>query len=291
MLKAELQKVIRPASVSFNEAEHTYVHKSTGEFYTGCTTISDAWDKSFFLGPWYAKEMAEFILSKPYDEVIRLDPKSFATFITHAKGAAKAKSEKAKDDGTAAHDWIEACIASAINHESSLQNTPVSPEAQNAINAFCSWKKNKDIVWLASEEVLSSDAYRIAGKLDALAIIDGIPTLVDFKTSGQISASYLLQCAGYDIMLAEMGFRVRQYLILRIPKDGAAPETLTITDRDEMKFLKETFLHQREAHKYYVYAENKLKDASTHKLKTDDPIAITTPRKGTKTSKQQQIAA
>lgn len=275
MLKQELRSLIKPASVDFNEGNHTYVHKGTGEFYTGCTTISDAWDKSFFLGPWYAKEMAEFILSRPYDEIIRLDPQSFQKFIIGAKSAAKQKSEKAKTDGTAAHDEIERRIKAKIDPDGKYESKYLgSDEAVNAFNAFSAWESKHNITWLASEEVLSSDHYKIAGKLDAIAIVDGIPSIVDFKTSGQLSASYILQCAGYDLMLSEMGFKVRQYIILRVPKDGAPAETLTISDPKEMAFAMETFLHQREAHKFYVYAENKLKDGATHKMKVDAPATV-----------------
>jgi hypothetical protein len=231
MLHPNLRSLIKPASVNFNETNHTYVHKETGELYTGCTTISDAWDKSFFLGPWYAKEMANAILALPYDKVARMSPPEFEQFVLDAKGAAKKVSEKAKVDGTAAHDWIEASIGATLDPNVELLPTPESKEANEAVDAFCVWKMQHELKWLGSEEVLSSDQHKIAGKLDALAIVDGVPSIVDFKTSGQLSASYVLQCAGYDLMLREMGFEVRQYVILRIPKDGAAAETLTISDR------------------------------------------------------------
>jgi hypothetical protein len=277
MLKKELEGLIRSASVEFLEEQHLYRNKETGEFYTGCTTISDAWDKSFFLGPWHAKEMALEILSQPFDVIKGLTPPEFEKFITDAKGAAKRKSEKAKVDGTAAHDYAEQFIGSKIDPSRDLPLSPEGKEALSAVNAFHGWQKDKDIQWLAAELVVASDIYRIAGKLDGLAIVDGIPSLIDFKTSNQLSASYLLQCAGYDIMLEEMGFPVRQYIIVRIPKDGTDAETLTIRDRDEIKFLKETFLHQREAHKFYVYAENKLKDEA-HKMKVDLPSFTETPK-------------
>jgi hypothetical protein len=39
--------------------------------------------------------------------------------------------------------------------------------------------------------------------MDALAIVDGIPSLIDFKTSSQLSESYPLQAAGYHLMLSD----------------------------------------------------------------------------------------
>ena len=231
--------------------------------------------------------MANAILTIPYDQLVSLAPPAFERFILDAKGAAKEKSEKAKLHGTAAHDWIEKYISAVIEYSDLLPETPESKEAVNATIAFHAWTRvAQDRSGSRPKEILSSDKYKIAGKLDAIAIVDGVPSIVDFKTSSQLSASYILQCAGYDLMLSEMGFAVRQYIILRVPKDGTAAETLTISDRDEMEFARETFLHQREAHKFYVYAENKLKENG--KMRVDLPsIETEKPAKGATRSKSQ----
>lgn len=238
-----------------------------GEFYTGCTTIAEAWDKSFFLGPWYAKEMANAILDAPYDGIVKMTPKQFATFIFEAKGAAKRKSEEAKEDGSLVHDWIESVIGKKIDPTHAMLPIPEKAAAKNSVNSFIGGAKTKSITWLASEEIVSSDVNRTAGKLDAIAVIDGLTYLVDFKTSGQLSSSYLRQCAGYDLMLREMGLQVMGYMIVRIPKDGTPVETLTITNQEDMEFFRQTFLKQREAHKFYVYMESKFKDSRTRKMK------------------------
>lgn len=271
MKTKSLERVLRPTDIIFDEAAHTYT-KPNGQLYTGCTTISEAWDKSFFLGPWYAKEMALEILAQPWDAVSRLSPPEFEKFVMATKGAAKRKSEQAKQDGTAAHDWIASWIASRMN-AGELKPIPEGAEAKNAVNAFTTWAGGREsIQWLASEEVVASDEHRVAGKLDAIAIVDGLTYLLDFKTSGQISPSYLIQCAGYDLMLREMGLQVMGYLILRIPKDGSEAETLTLTNQADMQFFRETFLKQREAHKFYVYMESKFKDMQTGKMKVDAPV-------------------
>ena len=258
-----LNKILKPSGVLFDKKEHAYTNES-GDLYTGCTTVSDAWDKSFFLGPWYAKEMFLEASARIGEISLALkdnpSPAEAIKILEECKGAAKRKGNKAKEDGSLAHDWIEASINSKIDDKSELLPTPDSVEAKNAVNAFAAWEKKQDIKWLASEEIVASHEHRIGGKLDALAVIDGITYLVDFKTSSQISASYLLQCAGYDTMLREMGLQVMGYMVVRIPKDGTAVETLTVTNQEDMKFYRETFLKQREAHKFYVYAENKLKE-------------------------------
>ena len=277
MKSKSLQGILKEPSVVFEEASHTYTRKDNGEFYTGCTTISDAWDKAFFLAPWTAKMMAEELKSKIQDVGLMFQDnphaqKDFETIVDEAKGAAKRFSEKAKKDGTAAHDYIEQLINKCIEPEWKITSLPDSQEAKNAIAAFSIWLDGqKNITWLASEEVVCSDDYRVAGKLDALASIDGLLYLVDFKTSSQLSESYLLQAAGYDIMLREMGVTVQGYLIIRIPKDGKPAETLTVTNRNDMDFFRKTFLMQREAHKFYTLMQSKFKD-ERGKMKIDKAV-------------------
>lgn len=273
MKTEHLAKILKEPSVTFNDAAHTY-QTANGELYTGCTTISSAWDKSFFLGPWHAKEAIEAAKKALPELSLALagnDPKGAEAILDNCKGAAKRKGEEAKVNGTAAHDWIAAALDLKISGTGKMLPMPENEEAKNAVNAFIAWAKSHDVKWLASEEVVCSDTYRVAGKLDAVAVVDGLTYLIDFKTSSQISPDYLLQAAGYDLMLREMGLQVMGYLILRIPKDGTEAETLTITNQTDMAFFRETFLKQREAHKFYVLMESRFKNNG--KMKVDEKVA------------------
>ena len=256
---------MKPSGMTFDEAKHTYVNGVSGEMYTGCTTISGAWKKEFLMA-WYAKECADAVRANAGDIAKMLetgDMKAFDGLLLECKGAAKRKSDKAKKDGTAAHAAMEAVVSAKIaGKEKFVMPELASEESKNAFNAFVKWAKGKDITWLASEELVVSHEHKVAGTLDAIAIIDGLTYLVDFKTSSQMSEDFLAQCAGYDIMLREMGLNVMGYMILRTPKDGSDCETLTITDSDDMQFFRDTFLKLREAHKFFVYMASKFKDAS-----------------------------
>lgn len=280
MKAKSLNKILKEPSVVFDEKNHIYTSKDTGELYTGCTTIAEAWDKSFFLGPWYAKEMFLEIKERISEISLALSgaskPDAALKILEDCKGAARRKADKSKEDGTQAHDWIEKSISMKIAGGGKRIVLPKSAEAKNAVRAFAGFARSQDIKWLASEEIVSSDEHKIAGTLDALAVVDGITYLMDFKASRQLGASYLLQCAGYDIMLREMGLQVMGYKILRLPKDGSGAETLTITDKEDMEFFRQTFLKQREAHKFYVYVENKLKENG--KIKVDLVESIFKPK-------------
>ncbi len=273
MITKSLQKILKPARVIMSES-HIYTAEN-GDLYTGCTTISDAWRKDF-LSFWYAKETINALLEKLGDlSLLLMDnarPKetpAVLELLDWCKKAAPRKADQAKQDGTDAHDYIEKVLAIKISGKGKKPELPKSKEAQNAINAFIEWAKKNKVQWLASEEILANHEHKVAGTLDAIAVIDGITYLVDFKTSSQISESYLLQCAGYDLMLREMGLQVMGLMILRLPKDGKEAETLTITNQEDMKFFRETFLRMREAYKFFLLMNSKFKDAQTKRMKVD----------------------
>lgn len=257
-----LEKIIREAGVTFNDDVHTYVN-ALGEFYTGCTTIADAWKKEF-IAPWYAKEAIGAVKEKLGSLYIALSEENLGEIdklLTDAKFTASRKGKEAQAMGKIAHAYIQRIIGSNLSDgpHAGISWAEEPTEVQNSVISFVRWMGNKNIQWLASEEIVASHKYKIAGTLDALAIIDGVPTIVDFKTSSQLSESALLQCAGYHIMLSEMGFVVRQWVVLRIPKDGNPAEDIFVDDPELMNFYMDTFLHLREAHKFFVYADGHLK--------------------------------
>ncbi len=259
MLKENLRQLIREPVVIFNEEKHTYTHRDNGDLYTGCTTIAGNMEKAF-LGPWYAKETAEFLKDKQ-EAIANMDGEEFLGLLDTAKRQAPLKADEAKKAGTIAHDWIEDYI------DGKKKDLPDNKQAVSAIKAFLKWEKEAKPEWLASEIVVDSVKHKIGGKIDAIASINGIPCLVDFKTSNQISESYFTQLGGYSVMLEEMGFTPRVWMVLRLPKDGKDAETLTVDSLTEQGFYKEIFLHQREMHRFLVYIENNKKQ--NNKIKTD----------------------
>ena len=250
---------MREPCVIFDDKGHTYIHAENGDLYTGCTTIAGNMEKAF-LGPWYAKEAVEYLKDKQVI-IANSSEEEFIGLLDTAKRQAPLKADQAKEAGTIAHDWIEEYIS---GKEIPM---PENKQALNAVKAFLKWEKETKPLWLASEIVVDSIKHKIGGKIDAVASINGIPCLVDFKTSNQISESYFTQLAGYSLMLSEMGFTPRVWIVLRLPKDGKPAETMTITSQIEQEFYKEAFIHQREMHRFLVYIENNKKQ--NNKIKTD----------------------
>jgi hypothetical protein len=131
---------------------------------------------------------------------------------------------------------------------------PEDENAKNAVEAFLNWEKENKVDWLFSEVVVGSKEHEFGGKIDAVAILNGRPTLIDFKTSNQISADYALQTMAYKIALKEMGFDCEQRMILRIPKTGGAFESLIIRTPDDLDAR--TFLALRQVQRWSSFVEN-----------------------------------
>lgn len=248
-VKAIFDQFYSSNTIDFDRKLHAY--KINGDLFKGVTTITDVRSKAF-LAPWAAKEAYTY-LKNNWDIGKIYSAEEKEELILAAKLAWTKKSNKAKDSGTIAHEWISQYI---LGQKPAL---PDNEEALKAIEAFRRWEALKEPIWVASEKIIASLKHKVAGTLDSLAILNGKLTLVDFKTSGTVSESFLLQLFGYEILLEEMGILVEDRVILRIPKDGKDAEELEVNSGEAFrKFCQETFLHCLEIHKFDVFIKNNL---------------------------------
>ncbi len=243
--------------VQFLEDGHTYT--LGGDLLTGVTTILGVRNKDF-LKWWTVKLMYETLLPKLKD-VQGIGEKEWEAILLEAKKAHTIKSKEALDSGKIAHEWIEQYVGARIDGKA-LYNEPIADEkAQNAVNQFLEWEKAHKVEWLASELVLAHPGHKFAGTVDAVARVDGVLSVLDWKTSNQISEEYFLQTAAYMFLLDENLIdgeeRPTQRIIVRIPKDGKEFEIKVVDTPYE--FDVSTFLHLRECHRWNVFIENNKK--------------------------------
>ena len=91
----------------------------------------------------------------------------------------------------------------------------------------------------AQECGLYSDKYRVAGRVDCVAEYNGIPTIIDFKTStkertDEWNESYYIQATGYAEMFEERtGIEINQICILVVTEDGVVQEFV----KDKTEYL------------------------------------------------------
>lgn len=81
--------------------------------------------------------------------------------------------------------------------------------------------KGRYVWW---EKRLKDDEFMITGQMDSLIEIDGVPTLLDFKTSYNVEVeTWALQAHAYWYICKQNNIRVDKLLFLKLHRDGKKP--------------------------------------------------------------------
>lgn len=185
--------VVTPSGVeiTFDEEKHKYM--VDGERYPSVTTILGVIDKSGPLMAWAVKETLE---GRDY----------------------KATRDTAATRGTSVHDALE--VLAKTGKPPALGDFP--DEDQGYVRALCAWWLDHSPEPKMVEQIIASKRCRFAGKFDLVADIQGMPHLIDLKTSKRVYEAHHLQIAGYRLALAECGYPdVTMGAVLRVSEDGA----------------------------------------------------------------------
>jgi hypothetical protein len=130
---------------------------------------------------------------------------------------------KAGEIGTQTHKLIEWTMRTAIGAEAGPKPV-VSDKALWGFMAFEDWAKSVHLKPVLIEQTIYSKTHEYAGTMDLLARVDGVLTLVDFKTGKAIYPEAQLQSAAYQVALIEMGYVAPAAgLIVRLPKVDTDP--------------------------------------------------------------------
>jgi len=122
----------------------------------------------------------------------------------------------------------------AVHHmcEDFLNNIEVTQEGRDFL-PWCLFSQLKPTIQsninkiYAQECGLWSEKYRVAGRVDCIAEYNGIPSIIDFKTSrserkDDYNLEYYIQASAYAEMFEERtGIEINQIVILVVTEDGA----------------------------------------------------------------------
>ena len=134
------------------------------------------------------------------------------------RGISKEVLDAAADRGTVVHEAIETWLEYKLD-------VLVNEEHRGYFSAFVTWFGNHDVEPLATELGLYHPVLMYAGKLDMLANVDGMVTLVDYKTASSIDeVAYGMQLEAYRQALKMHGVEVSKKLILQLKADGTYRE-------------------------------------------------------------------
>lgn len=129
-------------------------------------------------------------------------------------------------------------------------------QAQNSLISFFAWEKQHKVEIIQTEYQGVSETFKFGGTFDLLAKIDGITTLIDFKTSSGIYKEMFYQLAGYKLLVEEnLHIFPERYAILNIPRNE--DESFLYEEKTDLSIQQRIFLSLLNV--YYDIAKLKAK--------------------------------
>lgn len=126
--------------------------------------------------------------------------------------------DEAADIGTLAHAMIQAHLSGS---EVDFENySPMQLSlAENAVIKYYEWEKGRKLEPILVEGKLVSEQFKYGGTVDLYCKLDGVYTLVDFKSGKALYNEHFGQLAAYKSLLEEAGHKVDAVHILRVGRD------------------------------------------------------------------------
>jgi hypothetical protein len=121
--------------------------------------------------------------------------------------------DAARHLGTAVH------TACDLDDQGTLDERTVQPVLLGFVAAWRLFCAEHRAAWRAIEQCVYHPAMGYAGRLDRLGTVDGIPTVVDLKTSARLSPAVGPQLAAYAKALPDPTCRIRR-LAVQLRPDG-----------------------------------------------------------------------
>ena len=170
-----------------------------GDLYVSVSTILKGEGKDFLVG-WALKTFG------PQEDPLR---------------AYKHYMDTVSDLGSRIHAYVEKDLKGET-----IDGNSIREDELPAISSFHKWKNEHTIELIASERIVSSPRYRIAGTVDLVCRIDGKLFVADWKTGG-VYASAFTQMAAYKSFLEEepasrriKGIKDADIMVLQLPRNG-----------------------------------------------------------------------
>ena len=242
-------------TLTFDLARHVYRVGST--VVNGVTTILGVLDKPF-LTAWASKEavielgyydkqlwsptgyvgvpeedqaagLARLNATLEHFKIMTAD--EYWQALHNAKGAHMRKKQAAANIGTMVHSWIENYI------KGNDPELPTIPKVRNGVDAFLKWIDENKVEFKLSEQKIYSKKYKVAGTLDWTAIVNGVPTMGDIKTSNFFDQKMFWQVSAYQHARQEEypEEKYDQQVIVRCSKEG---ELEVVYSKDYKKNIK-----------------------------------------------------
>jgi genome maintenance exonuclease 1 len=142
-------------------------------------------------------------------------------------------SGQAARRGTKFHSLME----SYLGNEQNFLTEDIMPDMKQAFHDMVPTLDRIDNIHYI-ETMLYSEILGLAGQVDCIAEFDGVPSIIDFKTSNKLKredwiTNYFEQCTCYSLMYEEMtGIKAKQIVVL-ISVDGEMQPQVFVKNRKD----------------------------------------------------------
>ena len=211
--------MVKTCPINYADSRHRYTRIDNGKLLAGVSSVAEMLPKPYLL-QWAANECSNYVRDnfRP-----NMSPQELDAMLELARKAHNVKKKKAGDDGTDMHGILELHVNARISGSKFCPSLPITWQAR-AYDQFLEWESNNKVEWIASELMVFNLDLDVAGRLDAIAKVNGLLTVIDFKTSNSIGSSFYLQTAGYVICLdwmfdnGYMDYVPQGRILIRLPK-------------------------------------------------------------------------
>ena len=221
-----------------------------GRTFVRVTSAIGIIDKSGPLMHWAAKTERAAIVGRLQDILKGDEPltvNELNSFIQDLGDAHfyRAASEEAAGIGRVVHGACEA----------DMKGLPIPPfgrpEEEAAFQSYLNWKQQSDVSDAECEVELYHDRLGYAGRADCIARVNGVLTMIDFKTSNNLYPENKLQVAAYADAARENGYDIQAGLLLLIPKTEGNKFQTQAMSQDDLADGMLGFLHALGLYKHF----------------------------------------
>lgn len=205
--------------------QHVYHDTVTGGDYTSVTTRLSVLDNKDN-ARWRMNRSLEYVYDH-YQDIT--DEETKRAVIAAAKEYPETLFESMGSKGTSAHKYLSDYLQAWSIHQKPAGTLANALEAAgeqdfsvwSAVRSFDNWLAGQtSFLPLASEIMVWSERYRVAGTIDLVAVVNGQLTIVDFKTSSHLKPEYVLQVGAYWGMFQGLTrLRPKACIIIRLSKE------------------------------------------------------------------------
>lgn len=140
----------------------------------------------------------------------------------------------ARDVGIPVHALIEHSIRTMLGQ--APERPVVSEDAEFVFAGWPEWAASVGFKPLAAEARVYHAAEDYCGTFDALAVVDGVLTLLDWKPKDAIYPERRLQLTAYAKALESMGWPLPERAVVALPQDGRSISMVALDDDPEDTF-------------------------------------------------------